>query len=428
MSTFSQYLPVGTRTKKSGTKKRVAKKPQVGKSFITEAAPQTKKLRVVKPKTTTITKDLLDSIDVETCDIIYIDEQITTKLKSKISTLPEMEKDLRDLLWIINNSPDAIDQIHAKTETSMLRRRIQDIEGGFELALYGVRTADLIIEYLDIINQTRSNSFVRVVNTRDEAKIHRKNQIVLEYLRIAKEYVNLENFKQKPQKAVCGACHSNNLIESDDDSILVCKECGNVVELLDDAPTFKDSERVNMSSRYTYTCRGHFIEAMNRFEGKQNTEIDPIVISTLKNEIKMHSLNEKTATKDHIYMFLSEKKLSESYSDVNLIFYLITGVNPPDITEYRNELLEMHDQLEEAYESVKESDRLNSLNVNWKLYKLLQLLDYPCKKDDFFCLKTPTKQGEHEQKWYDMIEYLKVKYPNAVTSYGKKRWRHTRTI
>ena len=120
--------------------------------------------------------------------------------------------------------------------------------------------------------------------------------------------------------------------------------------------------------------------------------------------------------------------MSDYYADINLIYFMITGVNPPDITSYRGELLEMHDQLEEAYQEVKDDDRMNSLNVNWKLYKLLQLLDYLCKKDDFFCLKTPAKQGEHEQKWSDMIEYLQHKYPTAITSFGKKRWRHIRTV
>lgn len=429
MSTFSQYLPKGKRT--SAKSSVLKKKKSKGKSFITATAPVTKKPVTSSPKIRNSgggPKEVLDSIDIETCDINYIDEQIIKKLQSKISTLPEMQKDLQDLMWIINYSPDAIDQIHAKSETSILRRRIQDIEGGFDLGLYILRTSDILNEYRDIMAQTRHNNFVRVVNTRDEVKIHRRNQLILEYLRIAKDYVNLENFKPKPQKTVCENCHSSNLVPGEDDSILTCKECGNIVELLDDAPTFKDSERVNMSSRYTYTCRGHFIEAMNRFEGKQNTDVAPEVIDKLKSEMALHGLDETTATKDHIYMFLSENKLSDQYSEINLLFYLITKVNPPDITEYRNELLDMHDELEEAYSKIKESDRLNSLNVNWKLYKLLQLLDYNCKKDDFFCLKTPTKQGEHEQKWHEMIEYLSAKYPSAVTSYGKKRWRHTRTI
>jgi hypothetical protein len=367
-------------------------------------------------------------IDVESCDILFIDEQIKRKLSAKISTLKEMQQDLINLLWILKNSEDPVDRIGADKESALLRRSIKDIEGGFELGLYLLRTTDMLEEYRTIISGTAAKSFIRDLRPRDDSKIYRKNQIILEFLRISKQYVNLENFRQKQRNTpICDVCHNNNLRESDDNSIYVCK-CGNQIEVLDDAPTFKDSERVNMSTRYTYTCRGHFNEAMNRFEGKQNTEIAQGTLDILIREMQLHGLSPKTFSKDHLYMFLSENKLSDFYADINLIFFLITKINPPDITKYRNELLEMFDQLEEAYKLVKDDDRLNSLNVNWKLYKLLQLLDYPCKKDDFFCLKTPTKQGEHEEKWHAMIEYLRSQYPNVNTSFGKRRWRHVRTL
>jgi hypothetical protein len=378
-----------------------------------------------------------DKIDVDvsgasggngTPNIIFIDEQIKKSLNAKYNILPELQNYLSRLLWIVENSTDAVDVKQAGVEIVATRKRIQDIETGSEYSLYILRTADLLEEYKTLFEATRSISFIKTFSSRDETKIHRRNKLLLDYLRTAKEYINLDNYKQKITKPVCESCHSINLTPTGEgDSMLVC-ECGATLEQLDDAPTFKDSERVNMSSRYTYTCRGHFIEAMNRFEGKQNTEIDEEVVKMLKKEVGLHRLTSDTATKDHIYMFMTEKKLSDYYADINLIYFKITAKNPPDITEYRNELLEMHDQLEEAYMEVKEDERLNSLNVNWKLYKLLQLLGYECKKDDFFCLKTPTKQGEHEQKWHDMIEYLKSKYPNAVTSYGAKRWRHVRTL
>lgn len=361
-------------------------------------------------------------------DIIFIDEQIKKSLSSKTDTLPDLQKHLTCLLWIHDNSDDAVDVIQSTSEIVTMRKRIQDIETGFEYSLYILRTADLLEEYKTLLEATRSVGFIKTFASRDENKIYRRNKLMLDYLRIAREYINLENYKQKVAKPTCESCHSMNLTYiGEGDSMMVC-ECGATLEQLDDAPTFKDSERVNMSSRYTYTCRGHFVEAMNRFEGKQNTEIDEGVVKMLKNEVFLHRLTSDTATKDHIYMFMTEKKLSDYYADINLIYFKITAKNPPDITEYRNELLDMHDQLEEAYLEVKDEERLNSLNVNWKLYKLLQLLGYECKKDDFFCLKTPTKQGEHEQKWFDMIEYLKKKYPNSLTSYGARRWRHVRTL
>jgi len=368
-------------------------------------------------------------IQTENSDILFINEQIKKKLMAKISTLDEMKQDLSALLWILNNSNSPIDKIQANKERDILRRRMQDVEGGFEYALYILKTSDMLEEYKILVAETtNTKSFMKDVGApKDAAKNFRKSQIISDFLRIAKQYISLENVNLK-KIMICNACYSNNLKESDDSSIFHCQECGNQVEVLDDAPTFKDAERVNMSSRYTYTCKGHFSESMNRFEGKQNTEISEEVIEILKKEMKLHGLDSTNFTKDHLYLFLSENKLSDFYADINLIYFLITKINPPDITKYRSELLEMFEQLEEAYREVKSDDRLNSLNVNWKLYKLLQLLDYPCKKDDFFCLKTPTKQGEHEEKWYDMIEYLKGKYPKAKTSSGKPRWRHIRTL
>jgi hypothetical protein len=406
-------------------------------TFMRELAPvqavkkeQNKKKSSVSPKSDTPNKievDVTKTTGDGSPNIIFIDEQIKRDLRDKSATLTDLYNRLYKLIWIVQNSKDHVDVIQASKETTIMRKRIQDIESGFEYSLYILRTADMLEEYKTLFEATSSASFIKTFMTRDETKIHRRNELLLDYMRIAKEYINLENYKQKATKPICESCHSTKLLATGEgESILVC-ECGNTLEQLDDAPTFKDSERVNMSSRYTYTCRGHLVEAMNRFEGKQNTEIDESVVDMLKKEVSLHQLTSDTATKDHIYMFMTEKKLSDYYADINLIYFKITAKNPPDITNYRSELLEMHDQLEEAYMEVKDEERLNSLNVNWKLYKLLQLLGYDCKKDDFFCLKTPTKQGEHEQKWFDMIEYLQQKYPTSFTSNGARRWRHVRT-
>lgn len=420
MSFFTFIPALQGKEKEIRPRQETVAPPTSNNSFLVKAAP---KIDIPVKKQ----EKVQEKLNMETSDITFIDSQIKERLSSKIETISELQEELLRMEWIEANGIDELDKSNARLQTIDIRKKIQDIELGAELGLYMFRSSQLIESYKELEGQLKKNSFV-IRATRDEGKIKAINQIKLEYLRIAKEYIDIESFKQKPQKLVCNSCKSDDLSPSENDSsILTCK-CGNVIEILDDAPSFKDSERVNMASRYTYTCKGHFIEAMNRFEGKQNVEIKPEVISTLKKQIMLHKLTKDTATKDHIYMFLSENKFSDYYADINLIYFMITNVNPPDITEYRNELLEMHDQIEEAYNEVKDKERLNSLNVNWKLYKLLQIIDYPCKKDDFFCLKTPAKQGEHEQKWHDMIEYLKTKYPSALTSKGKKRWRHMKTL
>ena len=379
----------------------------------------------------------------------FIREHLSIREESNIMYLELL---LGDLIWISNNSADPVDKILAKSEIDLVRKRIKDEEFGFNLSFYILRTEQLLAEYKNI---TRTSMKTRLffcgsqsnnsADVRSSFEISRlKTKLLLSYLSISREYIDF-SILSKAQKSggrksnatgsriaasdgsnripsflCCDTCGSKNLFFNEDDLTLLCS-CGSMMDILDDSPTFKDSERVNMSTRYTYTCRGHFIEAMNCFEGKQNVTISNSILNLIKREIALHNID--IPTKDHVYMFLSENRLSDHYANINLIYLLITNITPPDITDYRTELLEMHDQLEEAYQIVKDNERLNSLNVNWKLYKLLQLLGYPCRKDDFFCLRTTAKQVEHEEKWQEMVEHLSKIYPNATTSGKQKRWR-----
>lgn len=458
MSSFTRHLPRSSESKKNVGSKAVKKfagsSPETpsttSSSFVKRSAeaptevPQKKDKTLLpssaiaapskkNPSFSTSSRKI--KLDTEGCDILFVDTQIKKLLSDKFSELPELQNHLKSLKWISEDSTDHSDRASAKIELDRLRKTIQDIEGCFDMALYIFRTAALLEEYSTLDAKTRNSSFVRVKSVSDKnvEDLTRKAEIVAAYVRIAKEYADLSSYGGKSGRNVgktkpsCDYCHSLDLTPTEDSSILICK-CGKQIELLDDTPAFKDSERVNMSSRYTYSCRGHFIEAINRFQAKQNTEIPQEVLDILYAEMKLHNLTSKTVGKDDLYAFLSDHKLGDSYADINLIHFLITKQPAPDITNYVEELLEMFDQLEDSYREVKDAERLNSLNVNWKLYKLLQLLDFPCKKGDFYCLKTPTKQDEHEEKWSSMISYLKTRYPNAKTSRGKRRWRHERTI
>lgn len=318
-----------------------------GSTFMSEAAPVAKRGGGRQPTTTTtsgttsrrsgtLKSPSLTKLNAQDYDILHIDSHIKEKLKGKLATIPDLQKDLKTLLWIFNNSDDPLDRIQAKSESNILRKRIQDIEHSFEYGFYILRTTDLLEEYRELFEKTKTRSFVSVSaeNNVSEKLISKKNALISRFLRIAREYVQLENFTLRSSKLVCESCSGTEFEQSEDEAIYTCKACGNTLELLDDSPTYKDTDRVNMASRYQYTCRGHFIEAMNKFEGKQNTTIPTTVKALLEREMKNHNLTVETTTKDHIYMFLSEKKLSNHYEDINLIYYMITGSEPHNITDH----------------------------------------------------------------------------------------------
>lgn len=389
------------------------------------------------------TKDIIDIDDDNTSNSNYIFrmDNVIKETLLKENNLDEMHNSLKNLLLSYDNCTDIMDRIAIKIKIDDTRKKIRDTEIGFNLLFYLMRTEHILSEYKQLAKNEKPRIFFNVnkTNINQNYEIEKKKKkLINTYLSISGEYISPREkqksyYRKKSNKDKinnnssirCDTCGRKNLSINEENLTAICP-CGMIIEVLDDSPTFKDTERVNMTTRYTYTCRGHFVEAMNCFEGKLNSSVTQDIINLIIRELKFNNTF-NAPTKDHIYMILNENKLSDHYANINLIHFLITNIKPPDISEYRNELLEMHPQIEEAYNMVKDVNRLNSLNVNWKLYKMLQLVGYSCKKEDFLCLKTATKQVEHEEKWKEMMNYLSKTYPNSLTSKGQKKWRIIKT-
>lgn len=424
---FCDYLP----TKKTPKKKKNVGSNVEKKPFISNIRPaQHTGAFAVKKKPSTPPKNTIPSsisltsgVNMSEYSILHIDRTIRQKLSENISSIPELKKDLETSLWILNQGTNPVDKVLARKNVSVLRSRIRDLELSFELAMYSLRVDHLLEKYRKLCSQRTVQTFIKTqALPQDAINMRKKSDLVLRYISIAREYIDITNFSQKTARLTCRAqdCDSTDF-RMEEDAIYVCNVCGSTLELLDESPNFKDTDRVNMCARYRYTRRGHFVEAMNRFQGKQNTTINENVYTTLRREIRLHNLTTSTVTKDQIYMFLSENKLSDHYEDINLIYYVLTNTSPPDISKYESELRDMFDVQDDAYSHVKDPERINSLNVNYKLYKLLQLVGYPCRKDDFYILKTRNKEEEHDEKWEELMNVLKEKYPNG-------KWRFIPTL
>jgi len=364
-------------------------------SFLSNSKTSTYSSRVKpsKPKERTI------QIDPQNFNIFHVDSQIRKKLESKISTISDLQKELGNILWILQHGENPVDQVLAKRKASIIRKQIQDLETTLELGLYLFRTSDILGEYRRLMIEAGPKSFIKEERQERDQFSLRKRELISQFLCIAQDYIDIDYLNQPLEKILCSECQTSEFRFDDENSIYVCRVCGTEVEILDDSPSFKDTDRVNMSSRFSYSRRGHFIDAMRRFQGIQNIDPKKIekVVEVLRQEMNLHGLTEATVTKDHIYMFLSERRLSRHYEDLNLLFHIITGKPCPNISHLEDDLLNDFDRQEEKLSEVLEDERDNSLNVNYKLYKLLQRRGFSCWKDDFYILKTKTKEDEHDE-------------------------------
>lgn len=401
---FSQYLPSSKKKSKKPGKQRKKPSEQISSFLVTPGPVQTNSKRADIQRRNRTKKDFEQKIDADDYNIFHIDAKVKEKLKSKISHISDIQRDLVKTLWILNHGEDPVDRVLAKERAAVLRRRIQDLESTFELVLYIFRTDDILREYREMLSSTRARSFI-TLELQNDSVVNNGSELVSRYLCIAQEYITIDNLSYHPEKLRCPACQRMDFRLDDEDSTYICYHCQTEVNVLDDTPSFKDTDRVNMSSRYTYTKRGHFIDAMKRFQGIQNTDPKKIkkVVNILLDEMDKHNLKKlsqnrrERVSKDHLYMFLSENKLSSYYDDINLLHTVITGEPCPNISEFEDVILDDFEKQEVAYIRVQDPERINSLNVNYKLYKLLQRRGYICKKDDFYILKTKNKEDEHDE-------------------------------
>ena len=274
------------------------------------------------------------------------------------------------------------------------------IDNMINFTLYLFKTCDIINNYKVIVSTQPNKSFVSVYNI-DNKQI---DSIINKFYKEIKNYVYFEIDCKPVEKLKCNECNSIDFKQClIDNSIYICTNCNSEIEIFIDMPNFKDTNRVNLAEKYTYTRKGHFIEAMKKFQGIQNIDNKKVAdtVEILKKEINYHNLTQKlnkpnTVTKDQVYMFLMERSLSCHYDDLNLFYYILTGYECPDISTKYDVLCEDFDVLESALKQVNMGNRVNSLSVNYKLYKLLQLHGYNYKKNDFYILKTKMKEDEHD--------------------------------
>ena len=314
--------------------------------------------------------------------------------------------------WISKNGISRAEQLNAKRLILEIRNTIRDLESTHEYGLYVLKTHPIIEEYKRINQRNKEISFVRTQPqlTPDEV---RKNELTERFMHIASEYVHVENYSIKVRRLVCTNCDSVELIPlMGSETLYVCDICHAETEMLNEKPSFSDTERINMSSRYIYTKLGHFISAIKKYQGTQNVDPGKIgnVVEILKSQMHLHNLTSKTVTKEQLYMFLSEgnkeDRLSDYYEDIHLIYHIITDKPCQDIGIHEEELISMFVQFEDAYLHVKDPERKNSLNVYYKLYKFLQRLGVNVGKSDFFMLKTEAKEKDHDEKMKEAWDIL----------------------
>ena len=351
-------------------------------------------------------------------DILSIDVKIKQTFKEESEKLVEYQEKLLDLKKTLKmpNLQFRLIKIIEKNIAHLLEK-IKNINN---INFYLADTTHLLEKYKQILQTPVKLTFIGRSNIDNKEK----NDVISKYLYIAQKYsdVNIE-IPTKDSNIICNNCVNKKSFDILDESIYICLVCGSQQEIFLHTSNYKDTDRINISAKYTYDRKIHFRDCINQYQGKQNSSIDPQVYIKLIDQLQKHHLlvgdentekevRFKNITKEHIHIFLKELEYTKHYENVNLIHYQLTCKKPDDISHLQDSLLNDFDILADLYDKKFKNkagfDRKNFINTQYVLYQLLIRYKHICKKEDFTMLKTIDRKSFHDDVAKSCFEELNI--------------------
>ena len=341
----------------------------------------------------------------EEIDIIQIDSRIKSHFSEKNEKLYYYRQHLAELeKTFLTNIPIRIKN-DVKKSIDTTREIIEKLQNNEDLNFYISETMELIQKYNEILKTPLKISFMG--KQRQENNL--KNEIVNTFINIAQKYYCINRkCTEKKFKIECENCQNKKdfIVE---ENAYICDMCGCQQEIIHNLTSYRDSDRVNISTKYTYDRKVHFRDCINQYQGKQNCTIEQKIYENLEDIFEKHhliSINKeekkeirfKNVTKEHILMFLKELGYSKHYENVTLIYCNLTGKRPDDISYIEDKLLNDFDILVETYDKhfKNKVDRVNFISTQYVLFQLLQKYKHQCRKEDFVMLKTMDRKSFHD--------------------------------
>jgi len=351
-------------------------------------------------------------------DILLIHQNILQKFNKEKQKIKKYEKEKKTIEKSLESNTTHRMKSKLYESLNTIESKIKDISNNNSYHFYIMESTETIEKYKEILQKPVVFSFF---GKRDN-KQSEKKELIQKYIKIANKYVDIkhETCELSPEKKnnyKCPNCSQSNFQKIDNNEI--CLECGNVIQLSSTNSSYKDSERINMSAKYTYDRKVHFKDCINQYQGKQNVNILPEVYTRLTEQFELHGLLLKSddkqtkfekITRKHIFLFLKELGYSKHYEDIILIHYNLTGKTPDNISHLEPKLLEDFDllvsQYDKKYKKNQALSRKNFINTHYVLYQLLRRHKYACRKSDFNILKSNERKSFHDKICKELFKDL----------------------
>lgn len=347
----------------------------------------------------------MSHIDLLQKGILDAHGEILERLKKK--NIEEIKAGIEKIndLKIFGESPLQSDRDNALKKIAELRKNLINAENQTELISYLTLIEPVIEKYKE--RKTASGPTYFGLKKTDQNSC---SDIMEEFFYVAKKFFPIKYRPQSKNENTCAQCST---LMYEEEGFLVCKECGmeSPITCDENSMYYKDINRINITPKSAYSSKQNFDFAISKLQGIFPMPMSESVISYIRE--KLDDEGYKNVTKRKIYDILKQKKMSQYYGLVPKIFSIITGIPCHFIVNYKSQIDELYEIIKKVYFDM--SGRENSLNVWFKLYKILKLLQYPCTKDDLCFSISEKSMEDYEDLWKKIVKNIPPEVKKSIS-------------
>jgi hypothetical protein len=292
--------------------------------------------------------------------------------------------------------------------------RIRNCKTQDELAEYLLACVPIIREYTGDTMTTVSTKTVANLQISSRKGVQR-NDIYRKYLKEVEDEGACEKkeYEFEPCKN-CGKMYTK--IHDEQQSDLVCTECGFTEYFLSDEVGFKEEQEMEKNVVYSYKRENHFNEWISQFQAKESTSVPDEVIGQLRTEFrKMKIKNLDEITHEKVRSLLKKIDKNKYYEHAPYIATILGGITPPTMDQALEDRLRlMFHKIQAPFEKHKPAARKNFLSYSYVLYKMCELLSEDRYLPCFPLLKSKEKLYIQDQIWRKICDELDWEFIRTI--------------
>lgn len=234
--------------------------------------------------------------------------------------------------------------------------------------------------------------------------------IIKEFINIASRYVQLNIYNNITiNNCSCGYNLSSIELVNVDGDMMTCPNCNTEFMGFGDNSSSLDNPSSNKKKNNNYDGKINFSKELARLQGRtKNTKFPPNLMDLLdeyftknNNPVGFDVRNDvnllRKTSRDMMNAALKSLGLPKLYKDVNLICHLYWGWELINLEALEGKIMDVYDQIYTVFDKIK-NDRSSSLNTQYTLWWILNVVGCNHPTSSFKLPKTPSILEYHEKK------------------------------